>query len=159
VFMYLLCNFTFQTNNKAMKSLQKSTFIVAVLSLVLVGFNANSATWETGKGDKEEGIQSLFGQLEKAINARHFETAKEAVNKMLPLMKKDIKESKKALSSWDKGTIETNLDKNTFASYIIIKNEIYTSTKTLINSSPAAIRVKGKNLVEMLNEYVSLVNQ
>ena len=139
-----------------MKSLQKATLIVAVLSLVLIGFNTNA---KTGKGDKEEGIQSLFGKLEKAVNGRHFENAKEAVNKMLPLMKKDIKEGKKMLSSWDKGVNKSKLDKQTFASQLVTKNEIYTSTKALINSSPAAIRVKGKKLVDLLNEYMTLVNQ
>lgn len=142
-----------------MKRLNKSVLIVATLSLVLTSLNSFSMTYKTGKGDKEENIETLYDQLEKAVDTRRFDTAKEAVNKMLPLMKKDIRDGKKILSGWDKDESMAEINKNIFASHLIIKNEIYTSTKGLINSSPAAIRVKGKQLVDMINEYISLVNQ
>jgi len=142
-----------------MRLLKKLTLIVAVGSFVFGGFSADAATDKKNKGDKEENIEALNSAFEKAVNTRHFDSAKESVNKMLLLMKKEMKESKKMLSSWDKGNVESDMDKSTFAKQMKTNNDVYVSIKKLVDSSPAALRVKGKQAITILNNYKSLVNR
>lgn len=127
----------------------KTSLIGVLIVFCCVSANAN-------KDGDEESIQSVSAKLEKAIGMRKFADAKELISVLMPLMKKDIKESKKTLAHIQKG-LETGMDLKDYSQKLNRKNELYESTKGLIESSPAAIRVKGKDLVNMVNEYAGLV--
>ncbi|MFT7238614.1 MAG: hypothetical protein ACI93L_002704, partial [Cyclobacteriaceae bacterium] len=47
------------------------------------------------KGTQEVGIAVLAKQLTKAVEVRNFQSAREIMDKMFPLMKKELKEDKK----------------------------------------------------------------
>ena len=113
-------------------------------------------------GDKKEkaeemNISDASQKLEQAIESRKFADAKEVVNEILPWMKADIKADKKILGQIGKTIDESEIDKKEFSKKLKAKNSLYESTKKLVDSSPAAIRVKGRDLVKMINEYVSLI--
>ncbi len=111
------------------------------------------------KKNKEDSvnIKDASKKLEKAIALRKFADAKEVVNEIIPWMKQNIKDDKKTLNQIGKSIDESEIDKNAFSSNLKKKNKLYQSTKKLVESSPAAIRVKGKDLVKMVNEYASLI--
>ena len=72
-------------------------------------------------------------------------------------MKQDIKDDKKTLTQIGKSIDESELDKKSFSTTLGKKNKLYQSTKKLVESSPAAIRVKGSDLVKLVNEYMLLI--
>ncbi|MFY0651982.1 MAG: hypothetical protein JXQ96_08125 [Cyclobacteriaceae bacterium] len=130
-----------------------STGVLMMVVLVLCSFSIGD------KKDKEGelSIQDASVKLEKAIELRKFADAKEVVNEILPWMKQDIKTDKKTLSQIGKSIDDAELDKKSFSTKLSRKNKIYESTKHLVETSPAAIRVKGKDLVKLVNEYASLI--
>lgn len=124
----------------------------ALLILILSSFSSIDKKEKEG----EINIKSASGQLEKAIEERKFGDAKDVVNKIIPWMKLDIKNDKKTLSQIGKSIDASEMDKKDFSVALKKKNKLYESTKHLVETSPAAIRVKGKDLVKLVNEYASL---
>lgn len=139
-----------------MKNIVK-TLGIGILAAIF--FSALCAFGISDKNAKEGdmNLQDASQKLEKAIADRKFADAKEVVNQIIPWMKQDIKEDKKTLGQIGKSIDESELDKKTFSNNLNRKNKLYQSTKHLVESSPAAIRVKGKDLVKMVNEYASLL--
>ena len=91
-------------------------------------------------------------QIENAIEERDFLTVKVLLNDLLPIIKEDIKEDKKALNENKQNQELANdlsiaLDK---------KNEIYHKLHHLLKVSPAAVRVQSGEIVKLLNEYKTL---
>lgn len=126
---------------------------VALLILILTSFSSIDKKEKEG----EMNIKTASSNLQKAIEARKFGDAKDVVNEIIPWMKLDIKKDKKTLSQIGKTIDESEIDKKDFSTALKKKNKLYESTKRLVETSPAAIRVKGKDLVKMVNEYVSLI--
>jgi hypothetical protein len=104
----------------------------------------------------EMNIKAASSKLQKAIEARKFGDAKNVVNEIIPWMKLDIKKDKKILSQIGKTIDESKIDKKDFSTALKKKNKLYESTKHLVETSPAAIRVKGKDLVKLVNDYALL---
>lgn len=111
-----------------------------------------SAFGNKAKGDEAESILALSAKFEEAIDQRHYNDARNTIAEIIPLMKKDIKHSKKEMSA-----IEDESEKAEFQADLKRKGEIYQATKKIYDTSAAAIRVKGKDMVEMLNAYADLV--
>ena len=139
-----------------MKSMKKPlikswTFIF--LFLILCSFSYNDK-----KGKEEDvKIKEAYQKLEEAVKLRKFSDAKVVVNEIIPWMKQDIKDDKKTLTQIGKSIDESELDKKSFSTTLGKKNKLYQSTKKLVESSPAAIRVKGSDLVKLVNEYMLLI--
>ena len=133
--------------------LQTGILTILVLVLVLSSFSS------VDKKDKEGGvnIKSASSKLQEAILQRNFADAKEVVNEILPWMKLDIKNDKKTLSQLGKSADETEINKKDFSATLDKNNKLYKSTKKLVETSPAAIRVKGKDLVKLVHEYADLI--
>lgn len=139
-----------------MKNVLK-TLHKGILAFTFLGALCAFSIADKGAKEGDKNIQDASQKLEKAVAERKFADAKEVVNQIIPWMKEDIKEDKKTLGQIGKSIDETELDKKTFSKNLSKKNKLYQSTKHLVESSPAAIRVKGKDLVKMVNEYASLL--
>jgi hypothetical protein len=128
--------------------------LLAVIILTFSAFN-----FVKDKKDKESklDIQQVSQKLELAVELRKFADAKDLVGKIIPWMKQDIKDGKKKLSQIGKSIDESTINKKEFADKLKKKSKLYESTKHLVETSPAAIRVKGKDLVKLVNEYATLV--
>lgn len=126
----------------------RAAFAVLLSLLLAVPASSNSPLHNS--------LKKVCGQLEIAIDNRKFADAKELINELLPLLKRDIKEAKKILSAFNKSGSDEAVE---FQNNYNRRSELYKSAKALIESSPAAIRVKGKDLIVMLNEYLDLADQ
>lgn len=102
-------------------------------------------------------IEEAYQKLEEAVKLRKFSDAKVVVNEIIPWMKQDIKTDKKTLTQIGKSIDESELNKKSFSNTLGKKSKLYESTKKLVESSPAAIRVKGNDLVKLVNEYMLLI--
>ena len=125
---------------------------LVVLILILTSFSSIDKKGKEG----EMNIKAASSKLQKAVEARKFGDAKDVVNEIIPWMKLDIKKDKKTLSQIGKTIDESEVDKQDFSTVLKKKNKLYESTKHLVETSPAAIRVKGKDLVKLVNEYALL---
>lgn len=124
--------------------------IVAMIGILLLLNYSMSGKSITPK-EREE-IETMCSELQEAIEHRKFADAKEVISVLMPLLKKDIKTSKKVIATYQKQKVERSELEN-FVEKYNRKVSLYASAKKLIESSPAAIRVKGSNLINMLNEY------
>ena len=139
-----------------MKNAEKPFYNSLIFIFSFLIFCSFSYHNEKGKeGDVE--IKEAFQKLETAVKQRKFTDAKEVVNDIIPWMKQDIKDDKKTLTQIGKSIDESEVDKKSFSTTLGKKNELYESTKHLVESSPAAIRVKGNDLVKLVNEYMLLI--
>ena len=125
---------------------------LAFFILILTSFSSIDKKEKEG----EMNIKTASSKLQKAIEVRKFGDAKDIVNEIIPWMKLDIKKDKKILSQIGKTIDESKIDKKDFSTALKKKNKLYESTKHLVETSPAAIRVKGKDLVKLVNEYALL---
>ncbi|MEM9340618.1 MAG: hypothetical protein AAGA66_17925, partial [Bacteroidota bacterium] len=78
--------------------------------------------------------------------------AKHSLGDLLPLMKEDIKEFKKTISEAKKSGTDSDQLKQ-MKQTLKRKSEIYDSLEHLLNVSPAAIRVRARQVVTIVGEY------
>lgn len=105
-----------------------------------------------------ESFMALSKKLEEAVSARDFHKAREVVDELLPLMKDDIKNSKKVLSALKK---EENppIAEEEYKKMHNRKIELYDSIKHLIELSSAALRVKSTLIVDEVDEFINLMGK
>ncbi len=118
------------------------------LTLLFVVFNAQSA-------EKSKDFVKAKQAFTKAVENHNYRDAKSSLQELLPLMKSDIKVSKKSINSLKKEgdaalvkQAETDLER---------KEEIYKSLSHLVDVSPAALRVKATQILELVVEFDELV--
>ncbi|MEQ6120206.1 hypothetical protein [Reichenbachiella sp. MALMAid0571] len=138
---------------KTAKKTLRNTGYFVFLFFMLCSFSYEDK--KNKEGDVK--IKEAFQKLEEAVKQRKFSDAKEVVNEIIPWMKQDIKDDKKTLTQIGKSIDESEVDKKSFSTTLGKKNKLYESTKHLVESSPAAIRVKGNDLVKLVNEYMLLI--
>lgn len=128
--------------------------IVLLIGVVFVSTGApNAATNDASI----ENFMVLSEQLENAVDARNFQKAREIVDELLPLMKEDIKNSKKTLSSLKKEE-NPKITEKEYEKLYDRKVVLYDSVKHLIELSPAALRVKSALIVSEVDEFIKLMN-
>ena len=104
-----------------------------------------------------EDYEEIIQKLDNAVANRDYRNTKVYINELLPLIKEDIKEIKKAISAAKK----SDVDKDEIAQMteeLDRKKEIYEKFDHLVTTSPAAIRVRVdeiKRLVDELEELTS----
>ncbi len=133
----------------------KFKIIMPLVIVVLVGLmSAKSASSDVNI----ENFVALSEQLDQAVELRDFHKAREVIDELLPIMKEDIKVSKKTLTGLKK---EENAE-TTVADYEIMLNrkvELYESVKRTIELSSASLRVKSTQIVSEVNEFLKLMDQ
>lgn len=118
------------------------------LTLLFVVYNAQSA-------EKSEDFIKAKQAFTKAVESHNYRDAKNSLQELLPLMKSDIKLSKKSINSLKKEgdaavvkQAQSDLER---------KEEIYKSLSHLVDVSPAALRVKATQILELVVEFDELV--
>lgn len=118
------------------------------LTLLFVVFNAQSS-------EKSEDFLKAKKAFAKAVEGHNYRDAKSSLQELLPLMKSDIKLSRKSLNSLKKeGDAEVLKQAE---SDLNRKEEIYKSLSHLVDVSPAALRVKAIQVLELVVEFDGLV--
>ena len=126
----------------------KITRLFLALTLLFVVFNAQSS-------EKSEDFIKAKQAFTKAVESHNYRDAKTSLEELLPLMKTDIKGSKKSISSLKKEG-DASLLKQA-VNDLERKEEIYKSLSHLVNVSPAALRVKANQILELVVEFDELV--
>lgn len=131
-----------------MKSLMNN-LIVAVVFFTL----ATTAFAETAGSINE--YQEISKKLEAAVLENNYKEAKLSLFELIPLMKQNIKESKKSISQAKK-TNDPDLSPDDMMKVLKRKAEIYDKLDHIATSSPAAMRVKAKEVLSLIKEFDSL---
>ncbi len=118
------------------------------LTLLFVVFNAQSS-------EKSEDFIKAKQAFTKAVESHNYRDAKSSLQELLPLMKSDIKVSKKSIHLLKKEGDKDLLKQA--ASDLERKEEIYKSLSHLVDVSPAALRVKANQILELVVEFDGLV--
>lgn len=125
-------------------------YLFTLCALVLVvPFTASSYT-----GDDAD-FQSLVRKLDEAVALRNFQEAREIMEALMPLMKEELKEDKKILSDLRKEE-SPEQDPDEFQKKMERKTELYNALKKLVETSPAALRVKSESIKKDVREFISL---
>ena len=124
------------------------------LALLLIFFTF-MLTAQASSVNEEESFEILSKKLEKAIEIRNFHVARETIEELMPLMKKELKEDKKILSELKKES-SPEQDADSFEKNLKRKTELYESLKDLVEVSPAALRVKSEVIRKQVQEFIDL---
>ncbi|MEM6829948.1 MAG: hypothetical protein AAF551_05495 [Bacteroidota bacterium] len=125
-----------------MKSIITTTFILSAM-IITTSLFANTNTDE---------YQKTASKLQGALENKDYKEAKHSLGDLLPLMKEDIKEFKKTISEAKKSGTDSDQLKQ-MKQTLKRKSEIYDSLEHLLNVSPAAIRVRARQVVTIVGEY------
>lgn len=106
-------------------------------------------------GTDSEEYQILANKLQQALEHRDYKEAKLSLTALLPLMKEDIKEFKREVSEAKKADVKADEIKK-MKDTLKRKNEIFESLEHLLNVSPAAIRVRAKQVITIVGEFEEL---
>jgi hypothetical protein len=128
--------------------MKKSVLILSILLFSITLLFAQTT-------DDSEDFEILKNNLAEAVEQRNFHDAKLVLAELYPLMKAELKESKKSLHSIKKMD-NPAIDPKKLARDIERKAELVETIKQLMDASPAAIRVKSKDLLVMVEEFDDL---
>ena len=131
--------------------MQSTNRLLAVL-LIFFTFMLSAQAVSVGE---EESFSILSKKLHKAMEVRNFHVARETIEELMPLMKQQLKEDKKTLSSLKKSE-EPEINPKSFEKDLERKTELYESLKKLIDASPAALRVKSETIKQEVEEFIDL---
>lgn len=129
----------------------KVILVIILLALMSGVFAEPCIQWE----EDPTGFATLAKQLTEAIEARNFSDARQTIEQLLPLMKKELKEHKRMLSEFQKSA-KPDLDAQESERKLLRKNEIYEDLKMLAEGSVAALRAKSDQIKSDVEAFVSL---
>lgn len=130
--------------------------LIAFVVLV-AGFHTQAAT-ANGLDDKLiEDIKGFAESFKKAMDVRNYAEAKEALDELFPLIKKEMKLTKKEVSFLEKSgeqeaakAMEEALDR---------KTEIHDQLHAIVDESSAGLRARADNVVTLVSEYIDLLEE
>lgn len=127
---------------------------IIIISILLISFMPHAVlpADPDSSGTEKDEIELIVDNLESAFDNRNFKVVKEELQKLVPIMKEDIKGSKKDLHALEKSD-NPPIDPSEYAEMLNRKHEIYDSVKDLMDVSPAAIRARSTMVIEMIKEY------
>ncbi len=129
--------------------------LLTFVAICIVNFQISIAG---GLTDNEaEQFHKKRVDLDEAIERRNFQEAKLVLDDLFPIMKRDIKSSRKLLSQLEKKE-NPSIDPDQFKENLNRKEELFESMKSLVNISPAALRAKASYFVEMIQQYDILMS-
>lgn len=127
----------------------KNTYHLFVMLLVLGSLNVKAAGAKGLAGD----YSVAKDKLAEAVGNRNFKAAKMLLTDLMPIIKENIKETKKEAHTrkteegFDLAKLHDALDR---------KKEIYSTLHHLVNVSPAALRVKSAEVISLIEEFEQL---
>jgi predicted negative regulator of RcsB-dependent stress response len=132
----------------------KTPLMVLVVCLMIGTLQAEQ---NLKSGTEEKSFTEVKIALEEAIEQRNFHNAKEILEELFPLIKKDIKKSKKHLATLKK-VDDPEFNPEIFEANLDRKGDLYHSIKSISEATSAAFRVKADDLMAMVDEYHKLVD-
>ena len=132
--------------------------LIALLLLILTTSTASSSVVFNSKSEDIESFNALYDKLETAVASRDFMEARSVLESLMPIMKDEIRNSKKELSSMKKdGASVQSIEE--FTDRYMKQSEIYESIDHLMEVSSAALRVKANVIVAQADTFRSLILQ
>ncbi len=130
--------------------------LIAFVVLV-AGFHTQAAT-ANGLDDKLiEDIKGFAASFEKAMDVRNYAEAKEALDELFPLIKKEMKLAKKEVGLLEKSgeqeaakAVDEALDR---------KTEIHDQLHAMVDASTAGLRARADNVMSLVSEYIELLEE
>jgi hypothetical protein len=135
--------------------MKKISILIILLVYSTLGFTASKTP---SNSNNIESFNQLFSQLESAVAARNFIEVREVLESLMPIMKEDIKLSKKMMSAVKKDGI-TQDKLNILTENYNKKNEIYETITHLMEVSSAALRVKATVIVAQTDSFRSMMEE
>jgi uncharacterized membrane protein (DUF106 family) len=136
-----------------MKSYRLNLLVVIAL---LASFLVSNPAQAYIEGELLEEMKNASSKFEKAISVRNFKVAKEQLEILYPLMKKEIKLYKKEIHSLEKEG-ETQVVED-MKIVLARKMEIDESLHTISTGSSASLRVQADNALKLVKEYMDMVD-
>ena len=130
-------------------------FSTALLAVMFFSLNAAEVAPRMTGSDKIE-FHKMRVQLDAAFEKRNFTEVKSILDELFPLIRKDIKATKKRLSQAQKGG-QTNRIVLDLTDNLSGKEELYESMKSLVGISTAALRARADHFKSMINQYDDLM--
>ena len=103
-----------------------------------------------------EEIISTAHKFEKAIEVRNFKVAKEQLELLFPMMKKEIKSVKKDLHLMEKEGDQQSAE--ALGQSMARKLEIESALQGIVEGSSAALRVQSDRALQLVQEYLNMVD-
>jgi len=128
--------------------MMKTMRLFIAFPLLLMFFFAQSS-------ERSEDYLKVKRAFTKAVEGQNYRDAKSSLQALLPLMKTDIKGTKKSLHALKKAGDADLLQQA--ESYLERKEEIYQSLSHLVDVSPAALLVKATQILKLVVEFDELV--
>ena len=132
--------------------------LIALLLLILTTSTASSSVVFNSKSEDVESFNALYDKLETAVASRDFMEARSVLESLMPIMKDEIRNSKKELSSMKKDGASVQSIQE-FTDRYMKQSEIYESIDHLMEVSSAALRVKANVIVAQADTFRSLILQ
>lgn len=132
-------------------------FVILSLTLVFMGFSASSENLNNSDDSLKEEIKEASDSLNAALQEKNYKVAKQALDLLFPLMKKDIKLSKKEVADLKKSG-EKQASKQ-LAGDLKRKEDIHDLLHAMVDSSSAGLRVKSNTVKLLVEEYLELLDE
>lgn len=136
-----------------MKSVIMKTFLILV---ILTAFSFDMKENIYLEDELLEEIKQTSVKFEKAVSVRNFKSAQEQLDILFPLIKKEIKESKKELHNLEKSQDVSAAQEMQLS--IERKLEIEASLMQISSGSSASLRVQSDNAVLLVKEYIKMLD-
>lgn len=137
-------------NNKEMR------YYTVILIFSLFTFSSSDAS---AKGNENTKIyRKLFNKLEIAVAARDFKEVPTILEALMPIMKEEIKVSKKAASNLKRSGTDSVFVAQSLERYYK-QIDIYASMEHLMDVSTAALRVKANIIVAQADAFRVLIDE
>ena len=144
--------FVIQQTRNAMKNIRFVMVVLALLMTNIISVKAN----DVGSDDALiESIRASADSLEKALNTRNYKEARETLDILFPLFKREMKLAKKQASELKKAG--SKAEAKSIESTLKRKEEITDKLHAMVDSSSAGLRIKANNVKTLVNEYVQLL--
>jgi hypothetical protein len=135
-----------------MKNLKYLTFTLAAF---FVSINFLFADAKDTDESLIDDIKLSASSFEKAIEQRNFKLAKEHLDVLFPLMKKELKLAKKQMHDAEKQGESAKASK--LGESLERKIEIHDQLHVIVEASSAALRVKADDAQALVTEYIDLL--
>lgn len=135
-----------------MKNLRHLLVIGIGLMAVLISVRAEA---RTNDETLVEQIKMSADSFDIALEQRNFKLAKEHLEMIFPLIKKELKASKKQLHEFEKSGEKAKVKELKAA--LKQKTQIHAKLHAIVDNSSAALRVRSRDIQTLIADYVALL--
>jgi hypothetical protein len=129
--------------------------LLIALTVVFAGFSTSANGAENSDDKLIDDIKAYADSFEKALDIPNYRAAKESLDELFPLLKKEMKMAKKQINEVEKegdaemaAQLENDLKR---------KEEIHEKLHSIVDASSAGLRVRADAVRALVSEYVDLL--